>query len=67
DGKKKLSKRDGAKDILDYHDEGYLPQAMRNFLALIGWNPGTEEEVLGDAELIASFELERVHKNPAAF
>lgn len=67
DGKKKLSKRDGAKDLLEYRDEGYLPQAMRNFLALIGWNPGTEEEVLGDEELIAAFDLSRVQKGGGAF
>lgn len=67
DGKKKLSKRDGAKDLLAYRDEGYLPQAMRNFLALIGWNPGTDEEILGDDELIAAFDLSRVQKGGAAF
>jgi glutamyl-tRNA synthetase len=67
DGAKKLSKRDGAKDILEYRDEGYLPQAMRNFLALIGWNPGGEEEVLGDEELSAAFDLARVQKGGAAF
>ena len=44
-GKKKLSKRDGAKDILDYKKEGYLPEAVNNFLALLGWNPGTEQEI----------------------
>lgn len=66
DGKKKLSKRDGAKDLLAYRDEGYLPQGMRNFLALIGWNPGTEEEIMGDDELMAAFELEKIHKSPAA-
>ena len=42
-GNKKLGKRDGAKDILEYEKEGYLPEAMVNFLALIGWNPGTEQ------------------------
>lgn len=67
DGKKKLSKRDGAKDILEYREEGYLPQAMRNFLALIGWNPGTDEEVLSDEELIAQFDLSRVQKGGGAF
>ena len=66
DGKKKLSKRDGAKDLLAYRDEGYLPQGMRNFLALIGWNPGTEEEIMGDDELMVAFELEKIHKSPAA-
>lgn len=67
DGKKKLSKRDGAKDILEYRDEGYLPQAMRNFLALIGWNPGDDREILSDAELIEAFDLSRVQKGGGAF
>ncbi len=67
DGTKKLSKRDGAKDILEYRDEGYLPQALRNFLALIGWNPGTDQELLSDEELISSFDLSRVQKGGGAF
>ncbi|MEK7602297.1 MAG: glutamate--tRNA ligase [Patescibacteria group bacterium] len=67
DGKKKLSKRDGAKDILEYRTEGYLPQAMRNYLALIGWNPGTEQEVLSDAEMISAFDFDRVQKSGGAF
>jgi glutamyl-tRNA synthetase len=44
-GNKKLSKRDGAKDILEYREEGYLPGAMVNFLALLGWNPGGDREL----------------------
>ncbi|MDB5189639.1 MAG: gltX [Parcubacteria group bacterium] len=67
DGNKKLSKRDGAKDILDYRAEGYLPEAMRNFLALIGWNPGTEQELFTDEELIAAFDFDRVQKGGGAF
>lgn len=67
DGKKKLSKRDGAKDILEYREEGYLPQAMRNFMALIGWNPGTEDEILSDEELIKQFDLTRVQKSGGGF
>lgn len=67
DGKKKLSKRDGAKDILEYRDEGYLPEAMRNFMALIGWNPGTPEEILSTEELISLFDLSRVQKGGGGF
>lgn len=67
DGKKKLSKRDGAKDILGYGAEGYLPEAMANFLATLGWNDGTEQEVFTVAELIEKFRLERVQKSPARF
>ena len=45
EGNKKLGKRDGAKSILDYKSDGYLASAMMNFLAFIGWNPGTEKEI----------------------
>ncbi len=67
DGKKKLGKRDGAKDILEYGHEGYLPEAMANFLATLGWNDGTEQEVFTTEELIDKFSLSRVHKSPARF
>jgi glutamyl-tRNA synthetase len=67
EGNKKLSKRDGAKDILDYAEEGYLPEAMLNFLATLGWNDGTEQEVFTAAELIEKFNLGRVSKGGAHF
>lgn len=67
DGKKKLGKRDGAKDILEYATDGYLPEAMANFLATLGWNDGTEQEVFTVAELIEKFSLARVQKSPARF
>jgi glutamyl-tRNA synthetase len=67
EGNKKLSKRDGAKDILEYRDEGYLPETMRNFLASLGWNDGTEQEVFTTKELIQKFSLDRVHKSGARF
>jgi len=67
DGKKKLGKRDGAKDILEYASEGYLPEAMMNFLATLGWNDGTEQELFSPAELIEKFSLDRVQKSPARF
>lgn len=67
DGKKKLSKRDGAKDILDYRAEGYLPEAMVNFLALLGWNPGTEQEYFSPEELIQAFDLTRIQVSGAGF
>ncbi len=60
DGKKKLGKRDGAKDILDYKKEGYLPDAMMNFLAFIGWNPGDEREVFTPSDFIKSFTVEGI-------
>jgi len=67
DGKKKLGKRDGAKDILEYAQEGYLPEAMMNFLATLGWNDGSEQEIFTKAELIEKFSLEKVQKSPARF
>lgn len=67
DGNKKLSKRDGAKDILEYRTEGYLPAAMVNFLALIGWNPGGEQELFSRSELIAHFEISRIQSHGGAF
>lgn len=67
DGKKKLSKRDGAKDVLDYTREGYLPEAMVSFIATLGWNDGTEQEVFTVDELIQKFSLERVGRSGAQF
>ncbi|WP_396636240.1 glutamate--tRNA ligase [Maribacter sp. R77961] len=77
-GKGKLSKRDGEKggfpvfplswkDAAGYREAGYFPEAVINFLALLGWNPGTEQELFSLDELIASFSLERVNKSGARF
>lgn len=66
-GNKKLSKRDGAKDILDYIREGYLPETLRSFIATLGWNDGTEQEVFTTDELIKKFNLDRVGKSGAHF
>ncbi len=66
-GNKKLSKRDGAKDILEYRKEGYLPEAMVNFLATLGWNDGTQQEEFSVNELIDKFDLARVQKSGARF
>lgn len=67
EGKKKLGKRDGAKDILEYRAEGYLPEAMVNFLAFLGWNPGGDEEIMTPEEIIENFSIERIHKAGAMF
>jgi glutamyl-tRNA synthetase len=67
DGKKKLSKRDGAKDILDYRTEGYLPEAMVNFLALLGWHPGNDKEVMSIDELVELFDVTKLQKGGAKF
>ncbi|NTW62141.1 glutamate--tRNA ligase, partial [Candidatus Saccharibacteria bacterium] len=67
DGKKKLGKRDGAKDILQYASDGYLPEAMINFLATLGWNDGSEQEIFSVQELIDKFTLDKVQSSPARF
>ena len=64
-GTKKLSKRDGAKDLLEYREDGYLPDAFINFLALLGWNPGDEREIFSREELIEAFDIERIQKSGA--
>lgn len=63
----KLSKRHGDTDALQYRDKGYLPDALLNFLALLGWNDGTEQEIFSRDELIDAFSLERIQKSPAKF
>lgn len=63
----KMSKRHGATSINQYMDLGYLPEALVNFLALLGWAPEGEEELLSMEELIAAFDLDRVSKSPAVF
>jgi glutamyl-tRNA synthetase len=81
DGKGKLSKRDGDKmgfpvfplfwpygeTAKGYREEGYYPEAFVNMLALLGWNPGTEQEIFNMEELISSFSIERVHKSGSRF
>lgn len=64
-GTKKLSKRDGAKDILDYRKEGYLPQTMINYLAFLGFNPGGEKEIYTPEELIQVFDLTKIQHSGA--
>jgi glutamyl-tRNA synthetase len=64
---KKLSKRHGAASVQELRDAGYLPEAVRNYLALLGWGSGDDTTVLSTEELIERFTLERVSKNPARF
>ncbi len=77
-GKGKLSKRDGEKmgfpvfpiswnESIGYREAGYFPEAVVNFLALLGWNPGTEQEIFSLGQLIDAFSLERVNKAGARF
>lgn len=65
--RKKLSKRYGAVMVQDFRATGYFPQALTNYVALCGWNPGTEQELFEINELIESFTLERVSKSGAIF
>lgn len=64
----KLSKRDGAVSITEYQEQGYLAEALINFIVLLGWNPGTEKEIYPTiSSLIEDFSLERVQKGGAIF
>ncbi|NPV74176.1 MAG: glutamate--tRNA ligase [Pelotomaculum sp.] len=63
----KMSKRHGATAVEQYREKGYLPEAVVNFLALLGWSPGGENEVLSIEELKQQFSLEKVSKSPAVF
>jgi glutamyl-tRNA synthetase len=65
--RKRLSKRGGATAITYYRKEGYLSQAMVNFLALMGWSPGNNQEIIGRDELISKFSLEKTGKTSAVF
>lgn len=66
-GGKKLGKRDGAKDVLDYIRSGIVPEALVNFIASLGWNDGTEQELFSREELIEKFTLNRVQRSGARF
>ncbi|MER3581467.1 MAG: glutamate--tRNA ligase, partial [Patescibacteria group bacterium] len=63
----KLSKRHGAKSISELKEEGYLPEAILNFLALLGWHPEGDREIISLEEMIKEFRLEKLNKNPAIF
>ncbi len=65
--KSKLSKRHGAASALEYRDQGVLPEAIFNFLALLGWSPGDDTEVMTKDEIIERFSVERILKSPAVF
>lgn len=63
----KLSKRHGATSVTQFREEGYLPVAMVNYLALLGWNDGTEKEIYTVDELVEAFDMNRITKSPAMF
>lgn len=66
-GQKKLGKRDGAKSVLEYKTDGYLVETMLNFMASMGWNDGTEQEIYSIEEIIEKFSLDRVQRSGACF
>ena len=66
-GNKKLGKRDGAKSVTEYRDDGVLPEAMLNYLACLGWNDGTEKEIYTKDELIKAFSLDRIQTSGARY
>jgi glutamyl-tRNA synthetase len=65
--KKRLSKRHGATSVMDYPRQGYIPEGMINFLALLGWSPGNDEELFTAAELVERFTLEGISGGNAVF
>ncbi|MBQ3261400.1 glutamate--tRNA ligase [Candidatus Saccharibacteria bacterium] len=66
-GNKKLGKRDGAKSVTEYRKDGILPEAMLNYLACLGWNDGTEQEIYTKKELIEKFSLSRIQNSGARY
>ena len=64
---KKLSKRHGATRVLDYAALGYMPEPLKNFIALIGWSPGDDREVLAEKELIEAFDIRGLQPSPGRF
>ena len=66
-GGKKLGKRDGAKSVDEYRKDGILPEAMLNYLACLGWNDGTEEEIYTKEDLITKFSVDRIQTSGARF
>ncbi len=66
-GNKKLGKRDGAKSVTEYRADGILPEALLNYLACLGWNDGTEQEIYTKDELIEKFSIDRIQNSGARF
>lgn len=66
-GNKKLGKRDGAKSVTEYRNDGVLAEAMLNYLACLGWNDGSEQEIYTKDELIAKFSLNRIQNSGARY
>ena len=66
-GNKKLGKRDGAKSVTEYREDGVLAEAMLNYLACLGWNDGTEQEIYTKEELIKNFSVDRIQSSGARY
>jgi len=67
DDRQKMSKRHGATSLVQYRERGYLPEALFNFLALLGWSPKGEQEILSHEEIIEAFSLDGLARSPAVF
>lgn len=65
--RKKLSKREGDVSVSDFREKGYLPEALVNFLALVGWNPGDDREIMSMEEMIEAFSFDRVSRSGGVF
>ena len=65
--KRRLSKRHGATSVMEYSKQGFLPEAMVNFLALLGWSPGNDQELFTRDELVQAFSLEGIASSNAVF
>ena len=65
--RKRLSKRHGASSLLEFREQGFVPEALRNYLALLGWSPGNNQELLEQAALVRQFSLDRINKANAIF
>ena len=67
EGGRKLSKREGDASFEDFYEKGYLPEAIINYIALLGWSPGTEQEFFTLEELVENFDIKGLNKSPAVF
>ena len=65
--RKKISKREGATSVVEYREMGFVPEAVVNFLSLLGWSPGDDREVMSREELVAAFSLDRVNPSNPVF
>ena len=67
EGNRRLSKRDKGSGLAEYRDQGYLPEALLNYLALLGWAIAEDRDIFTIEEMVAAFDIRRVNANPARF